>query len=297
MLTQTNEEAVIIVALIRKHGLKCQLIQSNDGFRYMNMAEVRYFLKQIEKDTHTPLIADEVWDKAKRKTSAAYAGSKSLPYLECCIRLFEMTNKAKYLTDFKDFVFESSVEDFCDTAGADVVVSTIHKAKGREFDDVYMLLTQQRSINDDVMRRYYVGMTRAKKHLSVHTNSMIFNGFPADKTVIDPNQYEMPEEISLQLSHKDVNLGFFKTIKKEILSLRLGDELSYDNNLFLNPKTSHAVAQLSQKMRSELQQWEDQGYHVSEASIRFIVAWRPKDAPKGEKEHAIILTDLTMRRA
>jgi hypothetical protein len=28
------------------------------------------------------------------------------------------------------------VEDFCDVSGADVVVSTIHKAKGREFDDV-----------------------------------------------------------------------------------------------------------------------------------------------------------------
>ena len=85
--------------------------------------------------------------------------------------------------------------------------------------------------------------------------------------------------------------------RKEILSLRSGEELRYDDHILFNPKTSHAVAQLSQKMRSELQQWEDKGYHVSEASIRFIVAWRPKDAPKGEKEHAIILTDLTMRRA
>ena len=85
--------------------------------------------------------------------------------------------------------------------------------------------------------------------------------------------------------------------RKETLSLRSGEELRYDDHILFNPKTSHAVAQLSQKMRSELQQWEDKGYHVSEASIRFIVAWRPKDAPKGEKEHAIILTDLTMRRA
>ena len=85
--------------------------------------------------------------------------------------------------------------------------------------------------------------------------------------------------------------------RKEILSLRSGEELRYDDHILFNPKTNHAVAQLSQKMRAELHQWEDKGYHVYKAIIRFIVAWRPKDAPKGEKEHAIILTDLTMRRA
>ena len=33
------------------------------------------------------------------------------------------------------------MEDFLCVSGADVVVSTIHKAKGREFDDVYMLVS------------------------------------------------------------------------------------------------------------------------------------------------------------
>ena len=58
-------------------------------------------------------------------------------YVKRCVEQFEQINKVKYLSDFKEFVFESSVEDFCDVSGADVVVSTIHKAKGREFDDVY----------------------------------------------------------------------------------------------------------------------------------------------------------------
>ena len=62
-------------------------------------------------------------------------------YVKRCIAQFEQTNKSKYFNDFKEFVFESSVEDFCDVSGADVVVSTIHKAKGREFDDVYMLIS------------------------------------------------------------------------------------------------------------------------------------------------------------
>ena len=85
--------------------------------------------------------------------------------------------------------------------------------------------------------------------------------------------------------------------RKEILSLRSGEELRYDDHILFNPKTNHAVAQLSQKMRAELHQWEDKGYHVYKAIIRFIVAWRPKDAPKEEKEHAILLLDLALSKS
>ena len=127
VLAQTNEEAVILVALLRKHGLQSKLIQSMDGFHFWNMAEVRFFLKLIDAQKQTPLIAHNVWEEAKRKTYDAYATSESLHYLKRCIELFEETNKAKYITDFKELVFESSVEDFCDLSNADVVVSTIHK--------------------------------------------------------------------------------------------------------------------------------------------------------------------------
>ena len=296
VLTQTNEEAVILVALLRKHGLQSKLIQSMDGFRFWNMAEVRLFLKYIDSHTHTPLIADDVWEDAKRKTYEAYATSESLHYLKRCIELFEETNKAKYLTDFKEFVFESSVEDFCDLSGADVVVSTIHKSKGREFDDVYMLITDPLHPTDDVMRRYYVGMTRAKQRLFIHTSSAIFDRLPADQRRVDQHSYDMPEEIVLQLSHKDVNLGFFKTRKREVLSLRAGEHLRFDNNYLYSLMTNLPVVQLSQKMQADLISWDKRGYQVSSSTIRFIVAWRPKDAPKEEKEHAVLLLDLCLTK-
>ena len=296
VLTQTNEEAVILVALLRKHGLQSKLIQSMDGFRFWNMAEVRLFLKYIDSHTHTPLIADDVWEDAKRKTYEAYATSESLHYLKRCIELFEETNKAKYLTDFKEFVFESSVEDFCDLSGADVVVSTIHKSKGREFDDVYMLITDPLHPTDDVMRRYYVGITRAKQRLFIHTSSSIFDRLPADQRRVDQHSYDMPEEIVLQLSHKDVNLGFFKTRKREVLSLRAGEHLRFDNNYLYSLMTNLPVVQLSQKMQADLISWDKRGYTVSSSTIRFIVAWRPKDAPKEEKEHAVLLLDLCLTK-
>lgn len=296
VLTHTNEEAVILVALLRKHGLRSKLIQSMDGFRFWNMAEVRLFLKYIERDTHTPIVTDEVWNEAKRKTFQAYATSSSLPYLKRCIELFEKINKAKYLTDFKELVFESTTEDFCDTSDADVVVSTIHKSKGCEFDDVYMLVSQPQHVTDSEMRRYYVGMTRARKRLFIYTNSTLFDRLPADIHQVDQTPYVFPDEVMLQLSHKDVNLGFFKSRKKEILSLRSGEKLCFANNLLYVPNNQQPVAQLSQKMQAELAQWALKGYLVSSATIRFVVAWKPKDAPKDEKEHAVLLLDLDLKK-
>lgn len=296
VLTHTNEEAVILVALLRKHGLRSKLIQSMDGFRFWNMAEVRLFLKYIERDTHTPIVTDEVWNEAKRKTFQAYATSSSLPYLKRCIELFEKINKAKYLTDFKELVFESTTEDFCDTSDADVVVSTIHKSKGCEFDDVYMLVSQPQHVTDSEMRRYYVGMTRARKRLFIYTNSTLFDRLPADIHQVDQTPYVFPDEVMLQLSHKDVNLGFFKSRKKEILSLRSGEKLCFVNNLLYVPNNQQPVAQLSQKMQAELAQWALKGYLVSSATIRFVVAWKPKDAPKDEKEHAVLLLDLELKK-
>jgi ATP-dependent DNA helicase RecQ len=294
VLTQTNEEAVILVALLRKQGLNSKLIQSMGGFRFWNMAEVRFFLKLIEADTHSSIIADKVWENAKQKTFSAYVNSSSICYLQKCIQLFEDTYKAKYLTDFKEFVFESSIEDFCDVENADVVVSTIHKSKGMEFDDVYMLISEPRHITDDVLRRYYVGITRAKQRLFVHTNSSVFDVFNAVQKNVDHNLYEMPNDIVLQLSHKDVNLGFFKSKKKEILALRAGQSLLFDNNYLLANTSNTPICQLSHKMQEELCLWYEKGYVISSASIRFIVAWKPKDAPKEEKEHAVMLLDLAM---
>ena len=294
VLTQTNEEAVILMALLRKHGINSKLIQSMDGLRFWNMAEMRYFLRYINKRIKTPLITEELWEEAKHNTFSTYDRSLSLMYVKRCVELFEQTNKTKYFSDFKEFVFESSVEDFCDTSRADVVVSTIHKAKGREFDDVYMLISDNYVKDAHLMRRYYVGITRAKNRLFIHTNSDCFNHLSADRYLMDQRQYDMPEEIVLQLSHKDVNLGFFKERKQEILALRGGDSLTHSNFFLYSSLTDKPIAKLSSKMQDTLSEWEQRGYKVKSASVRFVVAWKPKDAPKDEPETAVLLADLVL---
>ena len=292
ILTQTNEEAVILMGLLRKQGVSSKLIQSMDGLRFWNMAEMRFFLRYINKRINTPLITEELWEEAKYATFSAYDRSQSLMYVKQCVEQFEQTNKTKYFSDFKEFVFESSVEDFCDITGADVVVSTIHKAKGREFDDVYMLVSDDYIKDSHLMRRYYVGITRAKNRLFIHTNGDYFNHLSTDRYFIDQQQYDMPEEIVLQLSHKDVYLDFFKERKQEVLALRGGDLLTYSNFFLYSSLTDRPVAKLSSKMQGILSEWEERGYKVKSASVRFVMAWKPKDAEKNEPETAVLLADL-----
>lgn len=293
ILTQTNEETVMLVAILRRNGVRCKLIQSMKGLMFWNMMEIRYFMRYISKYITSPLIQDELWEKAKSATFSVYERSNCLEYVKRCVELFEQTNKVKYFSDFKEFVFESSVEDFCDVSGADVVVSTIHKAKGCEFDDVYMLISGNYMRDDCLMRRYYVGMTRAKHRLFIYTNGDYFNNLCADRHLIDNESYAIPEEIVLQLSHRDVYLEFFRNRKSYVLALRSGDSLTYDNYI-LYDMVGNSVAKLSVNMQKTLAEWESRGYGVRSASVRFIVAWKPKDAPKEEPEIAVLLADLVL---
>ena len=299
ILTQTNEEAVIMLAFLHCHGIKAKLVQSMDGLRFWNLAEVRYFLKKIDqgiKETKSPIIPDDIWEAAKQQTVQKYASSQALPYLRRSLQIFEQTNRAKYYSDLREFVFESSVEDFCDISKSDIVVSTIHKAKGHEFDHVLMLITHPEHPTDDILRRYYVGMTRAKRTLTIHTNGNLFDSLKSAQHLYDAQAYDEPNEIVLQLSHKDVNLGFSKPHKDAILCLRSGMPLTYHDHCLCLPSTGRDIAQLSIKMKEKLGKWELKGYKVTAARIRFIVAWKSKDAPRDEKESAIVLADLVMEK-
>ena len=295
VLTQTNEEAVIMLALLLSRNINAKLIQSADGFRFSSLAEVRYFMRLLDRGVASPIIPEESWKDAKEKTFSKYESSTSLEYLKRCLSLFESTNKKKYHTDFKEFVYESELEDFCNTEKADVTVSTIHKSKGCEYDDVYMLVSDRYSPKDEQLRRLYVGMTRAKKNLYIYTTGFVFDGGPSSVQYrFNGSEYPLPEEIVLQLTHKDVVLDYFKQRKETILSLFGGDVLEYEGGYLSSVRKDCLVARLSNRMMENLGQWESKGYMVKSATVRFIVAWKPKDSPKDQPEIAVLLPELRL---
>jgi ATP-dependent DNA helicase, RecQ family len=294
VLTNTNDEAARIVGLLLKRGINAKLIQSTDGFRFGNLAEIRYFLKLIDKDLKTPIISDDCWYNAKQTTIAMYSNSSCLDYVKEFFVAFERVNNTKYRSDLADFVFESELEDFCGEGAQTVFVSTIHKSKGREYDTVYMLLNDVSVYKDEDIRRLYVGMTRAKKNLYIHCNTDVFaqNMSAIADVRVDNEHYPAPEEITLQMTHKDVFLDFFKDKKKKILMLRAGQSLTYKNG-YLKTVSGEDVAYLSKQKRSELKDWEDKGYYVQDAKINYILAWRGKD---DDEETAVLLPEMILKK-
>lgn len=294
VLTTTNDEALRVLGLLNKSNVPAKLVQSTDGFQMYNLAEVRYFLKQIDNELKTPVIPNFLWDTAKKRLEKLY--DKSSCY-EICLKMlldFEKINKTKYRTDLEEFIRESNYEDFYAVENGTVLVSTIHKSKGREFDVIYMLLNNVSCATDEEKRKIYVGLTRAKEELYIYCNNNLFDGITTD-IEYDENFYDEPSEIMLQLSYKDVVLDFFKDKKEYITKLRSGDILQLEeNNLsaVIDGKLVRIV-KYSKAFNEKLGNLKAKGYIPSFATIRFVLAWKGKD---DEKETAIILPDLHLSK-
>ena len=259
-----------------------------------NLAEVRYFLKQIDCELKTPVISDTLWKSAKERLERFYC--KSSCY-EICLKMildFEKINKTKYRTDLEEFIKESKYEDFYTEEKETILVSTIHKSKGREFDTVYILLNNVSCVNDEEKRKIYVGLTRAKEELYIHCNNNLFDNI-ATNIVCDENVYDEPSEIMLQLSYRDVVLDFFKDKKDTIIKLRSGDVLHFEEEhlcAVINGKLVKVI-KYSKAFKEKLDFLKAKGYEATAATIRFILAWKGKD---DENETAIILPDLCLNK-
>lgn len=293
ILTNTNSEALRVVGLLKKKGVRAKLIQSNDGFDLYNMIELRFFLKRIAKGLETPVIPQERWEEARDRMAAVYKDSSNLALCLAILEAFALANKRKYRSDLEVFLHESNIEDFFSNDNRDVVVSTMHKSKGREFDEVVMMLDHVSFDTDERKRLLYVGMTRAKKDLYLFYNNKDFDRFITGsvRAQVDSTLYGRPEEIMMQLSHKDVHLGFFKDKKNTIQKILCGTKLLTNASglSVVQDGRQIQVVRFSKKFLEEIEKNQRQGYVMESASVRFVVGWT--DTADGQ-EYPIILPDV-----
>lgn len=298
VLTGTNEEALRVLGLLLKNGIRAKLIQSLDGFRLYNLAEVRFFLRCIDRNLKTPVIGNDLWNKAKAELVRVYSDSICLENLLNMISEFEKVNAySKYRTDLEEFIKESQFEDFYTDDRETIFVSTIHKSKGREFDSVWLLLNHTVLRDDSERRKLYVGMTRAKDNLYIHCNNGIFDTYQINGVdqFVDEEQYPEPQEITLQLTHKDVVLDFFKGKKEIILKLHSGMPLSIKDEFLyaeLDGRTVK-VAKMSKARMLELEKLLAKGYRPCDGEVRFVVAWKGES---DKEETAVLLPNLHFKK-
>lgn len=291
VLTHKNEEAFQVAGLLTKNGLQAKLIQTNDSFSLYNLAEVRFFLNELQFNNEVVTISDEIWDKAKRKMIDRFKASSKFEICNNLIRDFEATNtKRKYKSDFEVFIRESKLEDFIRGNGETIFVSTIHKAKGKEFDNVYLLLENFDISENAKKRQLYVAMTRAKQNLMIHLNGSYLDRFKAEDLdrVENNNIFPPPNGLVLHLSHKDLYLGYFEYIQNRVGSLTSGDELQISDEGCRNER-GELVLKFSKKFLNRLSEIKKNGFELREARVNYIVYW--KDDEKNI-EVKIVLPEL-----
>ena len=274
ILTRTNEETMQVAFELEQRGLHATVAQSMGGFRFGNLAEIRYFLKQLGRDDEIS-IAKERWEEAKRRTLHSYSSSACLSVIQHFFSDFEATHKVYYRSDLREYIFESNIEDFVAADAQSVFVSTIHKAKGREFDTVYLLskIPDNRDVND--MRAYYVGLTRAKRNL-----------------YLVPDLPTASSSIIIPLSMRDVWLDFFIGRKDIVLRLRSGDSLIYKAGFLLDERGFN-IAALSASGKERIEVWTEKGYEVASAHVSYTLAWKPQDY---DVEYAVCLANIVLTK-
>jgi ATP-dependent DNA helicase RecQ len=213
------------------------------------------------------------------------------PNLELCLNMiksFEEANpKLKYRSDLETFIKESRLEDFYVEYGETILVSTMHKAKGREFDNVFIMLDGYRLDSDEAVRVLYVAVTRAKQRLAIHYNGYYLNRIRAAgiEYIEDKGAYHPPTHLAVQLTHRDVWLDSFYSIRNIVEQMQSGDTLTVGDGCCLNA-AGQVVVKFSKKFVDSVEKMKQRGYHPVSASIRFIVHWKNDEA---EDEALVIL--------
>lgn len=295
ILTQTNAEAQQITGFLNARNMPAKLIQSNDGFNLNNLLEIRYFMNSLDLSNDKYIISDDTWQQAKRNVYSKYKESTTFEICKGLIKTFEKVNpKHKYKTDFKIFIRESKIEDFAEINREIINVSTIHKAKGKEFDNVFLMLNNYAAGSDENKRQLYVAITRAKRFLSIHDNNRIFDPIaaPGLQEFTDSNHYGPPGILHVHTSHKDIWLDYFFSIQNLISNYKSGDKLKADKNGCLNSAGQYIV-KFSNRFKESLADYEQQGFELDSASINFIIYWHKEN---DTKEIKIILPEIKLTK-
>lgn len=291
VLTKTNQQALQITGWLLKHGVKAKLIQTNEGFKLFNMVEVRYFFSLLQLGEDTFLISEERWVYAKNKFDEVYHHSTRYEICHNMILEFEATHPIKkYKSDLEAFVSESKLEDFFNIPTDTIVVSTIHKAKGKEFDHVYLMLSHFEAHTDPSKRLLYVAITRAKSNLSIHIHGTLLDTIAVEdlQQIEDHNIYPPPPQLVMQLTYRDIWLDYFSQIQHVIDSLSCGDDLIIRGDQCHNLK-GETVLKFSKQYLQQIEQLRSNNYSTLNGKVHTILYWRKEGA---DKEIKIVLPEL-----
>lgn len=307
ILVRTNKQALMLNTFLRNEGQKTRLITGLESFRVADVMEIRTFtnkLKEIKNDAG--IIFNNFWKEAKIYFEDYH--KNSIHYQTCLeiILNFEVNyQKQKQLIDWYEYINEIKMEDVINADKSTIIIATIHKSKGKEFDHVYLLLEDYQYANTESKRVLYVGCTRAKKSLQIHCNSNFFDEFRTNK--LEKSTFKgitsQPKYFEITLNHKEINLGSqkYREAIYGINSLKTGDHLAKGIKEFSNgsalglahPGVGIILLFSRNFLETKYATFLKDGYQLTNASVEYILYWYDI---KDDKEYKIVLPKLQFNK-
>lgn len=290
ILTKTNLEANYISGMLNKLGYPAQLIQDNSKLKLYSFQEIRDVFSILERDqVQLTFISENKWVNMMSEFTHKYKNSIDFPIFYNALKSFDKSSgKFKFVSDLQEFMKTAYYDDFIEQKH--IVVSTLHKAKGREFDNVFIVYDKPDLSSDEEKRLLYVGITRAISNLYILYRGEYFKFDNIDNYSynVDGNIYDEPEYLEFTLTHKELNLGYFEFTQKTVEKLEINEFLSQeDQNKF--SFQGRKVLQFSKSYIDKHLDLLSRGYELTEVKTRHKLYWFN---PQSEIEYLIILPIL-----
>ena len=286
-LAFSNQEVALLYSQLFSQGFRPVYLTERAGYRLKNLAELRHFslaLRAIAGD-------DPIFDKAqivraKAAVAREFPDSKRLDTLDRVIQTFTRSFETFYFSLWEEFLEEIGFEEF--EGFGKLLLSTMHKSKGKEFDRVIVVIPSKPH-TDEWIRLLYVAMTRAKNHLHIVTNDKDLlkilqkaNSFFSKTLTLhtDLTPYPPPNAYTHIMSLKDVALGISyysglppkqRPVAGSTLTL---DTSSEPYRLFFH---NRPVEKLSKACTQKLKTFLEKGWQCKEIEVDATVYWFDKE--------------------
>lgn len=305
VLTRTNNEALMAASLLRQAGIKARFVGGSADFELGKLREVRLFTSLLKK--HQPtlgVIPVEIWQFVRKEYFAELSGSPLRQDCADILDFFERSYHNRFDAEvWHSFCREIKLSEVIHPEQGTVLVSTMHKSKGREFDNVFVLLPEHPIDNESDKRLLYVACTRAKTSLVLHSIG------PAFQAYTDPNlvrshaveQYEMPFQLEHIISMEDIYLDSQRHNEARIQRLKSGDALIPDSTHFPTNEAPGLAAEgkgniliYSTKFAHQtIARFNTMGYSITGGVAEYIVQWYKKE---DEREYEVVLPKLILHK-
>lgn len=307
LLFRSNEEVLTAYSLLHGNGIKARYLVDNDGFNLGQLCELQMFLKTwSEKGTFD---AAEQWFNDYFTNSADYDLAKQV--IDNFYNQYESEiarAETHFMGIFSDYLEEIEFSEFNRSEGG-IIVATMHKSKGKEFNNVVVIANQINSADGFDLRLLYVALTRAKNNLAIFTASNIFDDVSAicstvencSDTVPPPNKLIYIMKLSdIWLQYDTAQYGIKETRPLAGEKLTIVHIIKNGIPEFTIEKNQHLVAKLSKatvdnrKISSKILAKISQGYTLDkECVVEHVVRWVER---QGKSEYYQVLCKISLSR-